>query len=292
MKLVVGATGQLGGLIARQLLRHDTDVRVLVRPNSTYQPLVDAGALPALGDLKDRASLDAALQGVDVVITTANAVAATGTDTIESVDLLGNRNLIEAARAAGVGQFVFISALGCTPDSSVPFMRAKGVTEEHLRASGMPFTILAPNFFMEVWIGGLVGLAVAEGRPVTLVGEGRRKHSMISLQDVAAFAVASVGHPAAINRYVALGGPQALSWREVVACYEQLLRRAVGIETLPPGKLVPGLPPIASGLMAAMDTYDSPLDMAETARLFGVELTSVEAFARRTLAGVAPSRSA
>ena len=292
MILVVGATGQLGSLIARQLLEHDMDVRVLVRPNSLYQPLVDAGALPVFGDLKDRASLDAAVKGVDVVITTANAVAATGTDTIEAVDLLGNRNLIDAARAAGVGRFIFISALGSTPDSPVPLMRAKGLSEEHLRASGMPFTILAPNFFMEVWIGAIVGLAVAEERAVTIVGAGQRKHSMVSMLDVAAFAVASVGHPAATNRYLAIGGPQALSWRDVVAIYEQLLGHAVGIQTVAHGEVVPGLPPIASGLMAAMDTYDSPLDMAETARIFGVELTSVEAFARRTLAGMAGSRSA
>lgn len=292
MKLVVGATGQLGGLITRQLLQHDTDVRVLVRPNSTYQPLVDAGARPVFGDLRNRASLDAAVQGVDVVITTANAVAGTGPDTIESVDLRGNRDLIDAARGAGVGHFIFTSALGSTPDSPVPFMRAKGLAEEHLRASGMPFTILAPNLFMEVWIGAIVGLAVADGRPVTLVGEGRRKHSMISMADVAQFAVACVGHPAATNRYVALGGPRALSWRDVVAIYEELLGRTVPIQTVAPGEMVPGLPPIASGLMAAMETYDSPLDMAETARTFDVELTSVEAFARRMLAGVAPSRSA
>ncbi|HET6316681.1 MAG TPA: SDR family oxidoreductase [Chloroflexota bacterium] len=286
MKLVVGATGQLGGLIAHQLLQHDADVRVLVRPSSTYQPLVDAGARPVFGDLKDRASLDAAVQGVDVVITTANAVAATVPDTIESVDLLGNRDLIDAARAAGVGQFIFTSALGSTPVSPVPFMRAKALTEEHLRTSGMPFTILAPNFFMDVWIRAIVGLAVAEGRPVTLVGEGCRKHSMVAISDVAAFAVASVGHPAATNRYLAIGGPQALSWHDVVTIYEELLGRAVAIQTLAPGEVVPGLPPIASGLMAAMDTYDSPLDMAETASIFGVELTSVETFARRTLAGV------
>jgi uncharacterized protein YbjT (DUF2867 family) len=292
MKLVVGATGQLGGLVARQLLQRDGDVRVLVRPNSTYQPLVDAGARPVFGDLKDRASLDAAVQGVDVVITTANAVAATGPDTIESVDVLGNRALIEAARAAGVVQFIFTSALGSTPDSPVPFMRAKGLTEEHLRASGMPFTILAPNFFMEVWIGAIVALAVAEGRPVTLVGEGRRKHSMVSIADVAAFAVASVSHPAARNRYLAIGGPQALSWRDVVAIYEPLLGRAIPIQTVAPGEVVAGLPPVASGLMAAMESYDSPLDMAETASIFGVELTSVATFARRTLAGVAPSRFA
>jgi uncharacterized protein YbjT (DUF2867 family) len=285
MKLVAGATGQLGGLIARRLLESGRNVRVLVRPGSAYQPLVDAGALPVFGDLKDRASLDAALQGVDVVITTANAALGSGADNPETVDLAGNRDLIDAARAAGVGQFIFTSALGCTPDSPVPFMRAKGLTEKHLRASGMPFTILAPDFFMEVWIGAIVNLALAEGRPVTLVGEGRRKHSPVSMVDVAAFAVAAIGHPAASNRYLAIGGPRALSWREIVASYEQVLRRAIPIQTLAPGELVPGLPPIASGIMAAMDTYDSPLEMTETANTFGVELTSVETLARRTLSG-------
>jgi NADH dehydrogenase len=280
MKLVVGATGQLGGLIARRLLERGTDVRVLVRPRSAYQPLVDAGAQPVLGDLKDRASLDAAVQGVDVVITTANAAAGSGADNPETVDLVGNRDLIDAARAAGVGQFIFTSALGCTPDSPVPFMRAKGFSEQHLRGSGMPFTILAPDFFMEVWIGAIVDLALAEGRPVTIVGEGHRKHSTVSMVDVAAFALASIGHPAATNRYLAIGGPQALSWREIVAIYEQVLGRAIPIQTLAPGELVPGLPPLASGFMAAMDTYDSPLEMTETADTFGVELTSVEALAR------------
>jgi len=156
----------------------------------------------------------------------------------------------------------------------------------------MPFSILAPNFFMEVWIGVIVGLALVEGRPVTIVGEGQRKHSMVSMADVAAFAVAAVGHPTATNRYLPIGGPQALSWRDVVAIYEQILGRGVPIRMLAPGEPVPGLPPIAGGFMAAMDTYDSPLDMGETASTFGVELTSVETFARRTLRERASSRPA
>ena len=63
MVLVVGATEQLGGLIARRLLEREADVRVLVRPSSAYQPLVDAGARPVFGDLKDRASVAAAVPG-------------------------------------------------------------------------------------------------------------------------------------------------------------------------------------------------------------------------------------
>jgi uncharacterized protein YbjT (DUF2867 family) len=286
MVLVIGATGQLGGLITRRLLERNADVRILVRPNSAYQPLVDAGAQPVVGDLKDRASLDAAVRGADVLITTANAIGRGGADTLESVDLSGNRDLIDAAQAAGVQQFIFTSALGATPDSPVPFLQAKGQTEAHLRASGIPFTILAPNLFMEVWIGGIAGLPLAEGHPVTLVGEGRRKHSFVSVEDVAAFAAAAVGHPAARNQYLPIGGPEPVSWREIVATCEQVRDRTIPVETVAPGELLPGLPPIMSSLMAAMESYDSALEMAEAARTFGVTLTSVEAYVRRTFAAV------
>jgi NADH dehydrogenase len=68
-----------------------------------------------------------------------------GDDTVETVDRQGNRSLIDAAKAANVQQFVFVSAYGATLDSPVPFLRAKAETEASLRASGMPYTVLAPN---------------------------------------------------------------------------------------------------------------------------------------------------
>src|SRR5919202_1662541 len=109
MLLVVGATGLLGGMIAQRLLDSGQQVRILVRPGSDYAILEQAGAQPVTGDLKDPASLDAACAGVKTVITTANAVARGGDDTVETVDLEGNRHLIDAAQAAGVEQFIFTS---------------------------------------------------------------------------------------------------------------------------------------------------------------------------------------
>ena len=73
MILVVGATGYLGGMITRRLLAQGREVRVLVRPGSDYRPLVEAGVAPALGDLRQRDTLDVACRGVDTVITTAIA---------------------------------------------------------------------------------------------------------------------------------------------------------------------------------------------------------------------------
>src|SRR4030066_354331 len=117
--LVVGATGDLGGVIARELLSLGKCVRVLVRSQSNFQPLVDAGAQAVIGDLKNRDSLDPACKSADVLITTANSAKRGGDDNLKTVDLEGNRNLIDAAKVAGVKQFIFVSNLLADPNSPV-----------------------------------------------------------------------------------------------------------------------------------------------------------------------------
>jgi hypothetical protein len=81
-----------------------------------------------VSDLKDADSVHAACRGVDAVVTTANAIGRTGDDNLDSVDHLGNRNLVDAAEAEGVRRFVCISALGAHPDHPMPLLRAKGRT--------------------------------------------------------------------------------------------------------------------------------------------------------------------
>jgi NADH dehydrogenase len=277
-------------MIARDLLGQGRDVRILVRPGSPYQSLVEAGAMPFAGDLKDPASLVAACAGVETVVTTASAGQRGGADTPQTVDLEGNRHLINAARGAGVRQFIFVSAFSADEESPIPLPRAKAQTEAYLRDSGLPHTILAPNGIMDVMLPLIVGGPVRAGRPVTLVGEGRRRHSLVAARDVAAFAVASVGHPAALGRRVVVGGPEAVSWRDVVAAYERALGQPIPVRTIAPGELLPDLPPVpglaelVSGLLAAMETFDSPIDMTEAARTFGVRLTPLDEIARRDLA--------
>lgn len=283
MILVVGATGSLGGIVAQTLLERGQPIRILARAQSNYQPLADAGAQVVLGDLKQRDSLDAACQGVETLITTANAVGREGEDTIQTVDLEGNRHLIDAARAAGVRQFIFVSMLPADPKSPVPLNQAKGSTEDYLRESGIPYTIVAPNGYMEMMFGLVVAMPAMMGRPVTIVGTGRRKHSFISVGDVAGFICAAIGNPAAINQRLVLGGPQALSFRDAVAIYERVLGHQLQVSSVAPGEPVPGLPPMFAQVLAAVDTYDSPIDMTETARTFDIRLTPLEEVARRAV---------
>jgi uncharacterized protein YbjT (DUF2867 family) len=284
-------------MITQRLLAAGKDVRILVRHNSPSeelakqglatlaQSLIDAGAQPVYGDLKDRASLDAACQGVETVLTTANSALRGGEDNVETVDRKGNRSLIDAAQAAGVTHLIFTSAIIADKDSPVPFLRAKALSEEHLRASGMGYTILAPNTFMEVWMGAVVGVPLRMGQPVTLVGEARRLHSFVSMGDVAAFATAAVDNSAALNQRLVIGGPEAVSWREIVAACGKALGRELPLQFVAPGEPMPGQTEAIAGLMAAMESYDSVIDMDETARTFGVKLTPLEVVAKRMFAG-------
>jgi uncharacterized protein YbjT (DUF2867 family) len=278
MILVAGATGLLGGQITRQLLDHGQAVRILVRGGSTYDALVTAGAEAAVGDLKDPDSVRAACRGVHTVITTANAIGRSGEDNLESVDLQGNRNLVDAAAAAGVSRFVFVSALGAATDHPLPLLRAKGHTEQRLRASGMTWTVLQPNFYMDLWIPAVVGGPVLAGHPVTLVGDGKRRHSMVAVPDVASYAVAALDHPEAHDRTLYVGGPHPVSWLDVVAAFETELGRQVPVRTIAPGESIPGVPDIVSELAAALASYDSPMGVSALTRTYGVTPTTLAEF--------------
>ncbi len=277
MILVAGATGLLGGQITRQLLDRGKAVRILVRSGSTYDALVAAGAQAVLGDLKDPESVRAACRGVDTVITTANAIGRSGADNLDSVDHQGNRNLVDAA-AKGVSRFVFVSALGAATDHPMPLLRAKGHTEQRLRTSGMTWTVLQPNFYMDLWIPAVVGGPVLAGQPVTLVGDGKRRHSMVAVHDVASYAVAALDHHEAHDQTLYVGGPHPVTWLDVVAAFETELGRDVPVRTIAPGESIPGLPAIVSELAAALASYDSPMDVSALTRTYGVAPTTLADF--------------
>ncbi|MGZ5443128.1 MAG: SDR family oxidoreductase [Thermoanaerobaculia bacterium] len=285
MFLVVGSTGLLGGMIARRLLDKGTPLRVLVRSGSTALE----GAEAVQGDLKDRPSLDAACSGVTTVITSANSAQRGGDDNVATVDTAGNLSLIDAARQGGVRRFVFISAATVDEASPVPLFAAKARAERHLRESGMEWTIVAPHIFMDVWFPMLIGSALGAGLPVALVGGGRRRHSFIAVEDVAAFTVAAAGNPAAANRRLVLGGPAALSWSEVAGLTSAILRRPVPTVTIPPGAPIPTLPPpidqAIGNLAAGLEQQDVIFDTTALAQEFGVTLTPAETVLQKMLAG-------
>ena len=291
MILVVGATGLLGGRITQQLLQNGEDVRILIRENSPTeelakqglgtpaQLLIDAGAEPIYGDLKDQVSLIKACHGVKTVITTANSILREGEDTIETVDCQGTQNLIDAAQGAGVQHFIYTSANRVHVDHPNPFYRAKATCEERLVASGMNYTILKPGMFMEVWIGAVVGIPLRSGLPITLVGSGNRHHIFVALRDVVDYAVTAVTHPAARNAKILIGGPASYSWLQIAETVGKVVGRPLPINFVPLDKSVPLIPEIMSPMLSALELFDDELDMHETALIYDIEPTPLQAFA-------------
>ncbi len=286
MILVVGASGLLGGLITRRLLERGKNVRILQRSNPAYQAWIEAGAEGMPGDLKDRASLDRACKGIEVVITTANAVLRGGDDTLESVDRRGTMNLIDAAKAAGVKQFIYVSVYGSDPASPVPLLQYKAECEQYLRASGLSYTIIKPHLFVEVWVGAVVGIPLKAGEPVTLVESGSHRHSFVSVNDVAAIAVAVVGHPAAHNQEIAIGGSPAVSWTQIAETVGRATGNPLSVRYVRLGEPVPLLPAAMIQLLYSTETYETNIEMEEVSRVYGVRQTPLEEFIRYMFGGV------
>jgi uncharacterized protein YbjT (DUF2867 family) len=294
MNLVVGATGVLGSEICQRLTADGKPVRALVRHTAEQSKLAhlqQMGVALAYGDLKDRASLDAACQGATNVITTATTtLSRQPNDSIEATDRDGQLNLVEAAQAAGVRHFVYTSYSGNVDsgDDPCPLTRAKRTVEQRVQASSMAYTILRPSYFMEVWLSPLIGFDFPNAQAM-IYGAGDNKIAWIGRSNVADFAVQSLDHPAARNAVLELGGPQTLSPLEVVAIFEAVGGHPFSVTHVPVEALqaqraaaTDSLQKSFAGLMLSYAAGDS-IDMRETLKTFPVPLQSVKDYATRVL---------
>ena len=293
LNLVVGATGPvgLGREICRRLVERDAAVRALVRPTANperVKELERLGVHLVHGDLKDRASLDVVCEGVTTVLTSATmTLSRQPGDTIESVDLNGYRNLIDAAKQAGVGRFIYTSySRNC--NVPCPLTSAKRTIEALVSEVGWAYTVLRPSYFNEVWLGPALGFDLANAK-AQVYGSGHSNVSWIATGDVAEFAVASLENPAAHNAILELGGPDALSQLEVIRLCEELGGRRLEIEHVPEATLRAQLATETDPLHRSLAALKlgcingDPIDMRETLRAFPVTLMSVRDYVQRQL---------
>ncbi len=294
MYLIVGATGPvgLGGEICHQLRAEGKPVRALLRPSANSERIAhlrSIGVEFVEGDLKDRASLDAACQGVHTIISTATTTLSRQSgDTIEAVDLAGQIQLVDAAKVAGVEHYLYVSFSGAI-EGDIPLRNAKRSVEQHLKQSGLAYTILRPTYFMEVWLSPIVGFDYPNAQ-ATIYGQGRNPISWISLYDVARFVVMCLDNPAARNATLELGGPEALSPLEVVRIFEEVGGRPFEVQHVSEEALQAQqasasdtLQQSFAGLMRCYAAGDT-IDMRATLDAFPMQLTPVWDYARRVLA--------
>ena len=199
---VTGATGFLGGAVARELHRAGIPQRVLVRNPVKAPRLEGVVALPF--SFADREASVRALAGVELLFMVSAS---------ENAERLAeHRNFVDAAREAGVRHIVYTSFLGAAPYATFTLARDHYFTEQHIRASGMAHTFLRDALYLD-FVPELVGKDGVIRGPA----HGGRA-AIVSRADVARVASTVLRNPAAhVGATYNLTGPEALTMTEIAA---------------------------------------------------------------------------
>lgn len=288
--LVVGATGVLGSATVRCLVASGHRVRGMTRHAARKREVEWLGAEPAIGDLADPASLARACAGVDRVFAAAHGALGRARNRSEVVDDAGHRALIDAARDARVGRFVYTSALGAAPDHPVDFFRTKWKIEQYLASSGVPHVVLRPSAFMEWHAHAFNGAAILSKGRAVILGTGTKRRNFVAARDVAQVAARALIGDLPPAHLLAIGGPGDFTNDEVAALYAQIARVPTRITHIPPAVLsvVSWLArPLHPGIARAMHLSSLPhgafvetFDAASASIEREIGATTLEAFVR------------
>ena len=240
--LVAGASGQLGRVIVKKLAAAGVPVRAVARNPQKLEGLGVAGVETRAVDLLNLAALTEACRGVRQIVSTVNNAMGSGATSPTKVDLTAHQNLCAAARNAGVRRIVFVSARGIDQDSPVDLFRIKWYIEDAIRRSGVPYVIVRPTAFMDVWVDQIVADPIRQKGTATIFGPGTARANYIAVEDVAEFVVRIVAREEIVNEVVEIGGPSTVSMNEVATLVEKQLGRGgrrrhipvIAMKVLPP----------------------------------------------------------
>ena len=297
MILVTGGTGFVGPRIVHALRERELPVRSLVRGSSdrSAATLASWGSELVPGDMGDAASLRRAVEGAEVVVHLVSIRQGSDEDFRRVMDR-GTRDLVDAAKEAGVRRFVLMSALGTSEETKdlVPYYRSKWEMEQAVRGSGIEHVIFRPSFVF-ARDGGILPTfrRLARVAPVTpIIGSGRQRIQPIWVDDVAAYFAAGVDKPEAANRTFELGGPDAVTWNE----FWHRLKRALGqrrpsvhvpMQLMRLNALVterlPGNIPLTRDLLTMLEHGDNVTTNDDAVQTFGLPLVTLDEQLRRAV---------
>lgn len=225
--LVACATGKQGGAVLRHLREKGFSVRALTRDPAKPQArnLVGRGTEVVRGDMENSDSLARAIEGVDGVFSVQTAAEA-GVE----AEVREGINLADAAKRARLSHFVYSSVASADRNTGIPHFESKNRIEQHIRNTGLRYTIFRPVFFMENWLGMRDQI---RGGVLSLPLTPETRLQMIAVDDIGAFVALAFTRPGHWEgRTVELAGDE-LSLEEVAASFARMLGREVRYEQMP-----------------------------------------------------------
>jgi len=293
--LVTGGTGFVGGHVVHELRGRDLSVRCVVRDPHKAAKLAAWGCELVQGDVTDSAALRRAVDGVDAVVHLVAIRQGRDRD-FERIMVGGTRDLLAAAKEAGVRRFVHMSALGTSEETKdlVPYYRAKWETEQLVRGSGLPYVIFRPSFVFGR-DGGILPTFVKLARytPVTpITGSGKQRIQPIWAGDLANYFGDAVTRDDVAEQLYELGGPDAVTWNEFWARLKRTLgqRRPsvhVPMAFMRANALVterlPGNVPLTRDLLKMLQHGDNVVSDDSAVRTFELPLVPLDDQLRRAV---------
>lgn len=283
MILVTGATGFVGSHLIKGLRKENLPVRAIVRTPAKATGLKDLGVEAVPGEISDQASLEAAAKGCNRVIHLVGIIQEGKGFTFRSVHVEGTKNLLAAAKQAGVKQFFFQSALGTRKNAKSEYHKTKWEAEQLVKASGIPYTILRPSLIYGQ--GDLFTIRLAEmirlSPVLPIIGSGRSKIQPIFINDVVTCMVKAMKDDRFLNRSFEIGGPEELTYEQVTRTIAETfgIKRPVlhmplfFMKTVAAlGETVLSKPPVTADQLIMLQE-DIVCDMKDIRDAFGVEPT-------------------
>ena len=289
--LVTGGTGFVGPHVVRAIAERGHDLKLLVRDSTRSRELPGQ---PVVGELTNTVSLQHAVEGVEAVVHLV-AIRQGKEEQFRRVMEQGTRDLVSAARDAGVRRFVLMSALGTSEETRdlVPYYHAKWEMEQAVKGSGVDHVILRPSFVFGR-DGGILPTfrKLAKLTPATpIIGSGEQRIQPIWVDDVALYFAEALDKPETTNRTFDLGGPDIVSWND----FWQRLRTTLGIRRrprlhVPIGLMrvnavvterLPGNIPLTRDLLKMLEHGDNVVTNDDALQTFQLPLVTLDEQLRR-----------
>jgi uncharacterized protein YbjT (DUF2867 family) len=237
MILVTGATGFIGRALIRHLSTTGQQVRVLLRP-SPQSPRIPKGVPVevAVVSLNDERGVRAALRGVDHIYHLASASTLGRRGNLLTTDIEGTRTLAQAARDAGIQRFIYLSHIGADRASAFPIQKAKGIAEEHIRRSGVPYTIIRSSVLFgpeDRFTNNLAGILRVVPFIFPIPSDGRSLIQPLWVEDLVTCLVWTLDNPETINQTYEVGGGEYFTLRQVLETLMDVTRRRRLLVPLP-----------------------------------------------------------
>ena len=220
MILVTGGTGFIGRALVRQLSDTGQQVRVLLRP-SPQSPRLPRGVPVevAVVSFNDEAGVRAALRGVNQIYHLSSAASKGRRGNLLTTDIEGTRTLARVAASAEIERLIFLSHIGADRASAFPIQKSKGIAEEHIRRSGVPYTIIRSSVVFgpeDRFTNNLASLLRTLPGFFPIPGDGRSLLQPLWVEDLVTCLLWALQNPEMVNQTYEIGGGEYFTLRQVL----------------------------------------------------------------------------